>query len=683
MTSIGEGAFHSCSDLTSVIIPNSVTSFGASSFKDCTSLTSVIIPLNVSSIGDYAFSGCSNLTSIVCLSESSLNVSSNAFYGCTSLDKIYVYNNKTNWHSHADKVIQIWAYGKCGANLAYILCGENKYTLIILCNDVEGEMDCFITSPWNDYAEHITAIDIENGVVNIGENAFCYCSSLTSVTIPNSVTSIGKGAFEFCKALTSITIPSSVASIGDEAFAYCSGLTSIIIPSNVTSISDKAFANCSGLTSITIPNSVTSIGKEAFYWCQNLVSITIPNSVASIGDEAFKFCQALTSITIPSNVTSISDETFCGCSGLTSITIPNSVASIGDEAFAYCRDLTSISIPNSVTSIGLRAFSECARLKEVYCYAERVPSTNTDAFQDSSIKTATLHILYLSADEFISTAPWKDFGSFMVSKGDVNGDVKVNTTDVESIVNYIMGNPSGGFVEKAADVNSDGNVNIADAVAVVNIINSGKVFEKIIAKTPEGVVAVDLALPSGTLWANMNVGAIAPEDTGSYYAWGETIPQSSTTYDWSIYKYSMGSETTLTKYCTNSRYGSVDNKTVLDDSDDAARANWGPEWRMPTYEEMKELVEYTTSESVTINGVYGYKFTSKTNGNSIFLPYSGWLWKGGIFPSGSDGFYWSSTVGTISNESWILEFGIRRTTGPKLDVFPRPAGFPIRPVHKK
>ena len=101
--------------------------------------------------------------------------------------------------------------------------------------------------------------------------------------------------------------------------------------------------------------------------------------------------------------------------------------------------------------------------------------------------------------------------------------------------------------------------------------------------------AVDLGLPSGTLWADRNIGANSPEGYGDYFAWGETRPKSE--YNWSTYKYCKGSDKTITKYCDDSSYGTVDNKTVLEPSDDAATANWGSNWRMPTHGEQVELNE--------------------------------------------------------------------------------------------
>ncbi len=131
--------------------------------------------------------------------------------------------------------------------------------------------------------------------------------------------------------------------------------------------------------------SVTSIGDNAFSDCEGLTSVTIPNSVTNLGSSAFQDCPGLTSITIPNGVTSIGEYAFENCSGLTSITIPNSVTSIGEGAFDGCSGLISITIPNSVTSIGNHAFDGCYSLKSVYCLAEQLPNTNTNAFDRNVI----------------------------------------------------------------------------------------------------------------------------------------------------------------------------------------------------------------------------------------------------------------------------------------------------------
>ena len=141
--------------------------------------------------------------------------------------------------------------------------------------------------------------------------------------------------------------------------------------------------------------SVTSIGDYAFGYCSGFTSVTIPNSVTSIGEYAFDYCSGLTSVTIPNSVTSIEPGAFYGCSGLTSVTIGNSVKSIETEAFANCPDLLN-----------------------VYCYAEKVPSTQSDAFDGSYPEYVTLHVPDASIDSYKATAPWSSFRKIVGLSGE-------------------------------------------------------------------------------------------------------------------------------------------------------------------------------------------------------------------------------------------------------------------------
>ena len=292
--------------------------------------------------------------------------------------------------------------------------GCNKLTSIEIPNSVTSIGDEAFRGCYG-----LTSIEIPNSVTSIDGSAFYDCSGLTSIEIPNSVTSISHSAFSHCSGLTSITIPNSVTSIGSFAFRSCSGLTSVEIPNSVTSISNDAFSGCYGLTSIEIPNSVTSIGSYAFSGCYGLTSIEIPNSVTTINSYAFAGCSGLTSIEIPNSVTSIGFDAFRGCTSLTFITIPNSVTSIGYDAFYGCSGLTSVTITNSVTSIGYEAFASCKELADVYCYAKTVPSTQDNAFMDSYIEYATLHVPVAAYDKYKNTVPWSGFGKIVTLESEL------------------------------------------------------------------------------------------------------------------------------------------------------------------------------------------------------------------------------------------------------------------------
>ena len=178
---------------------------------------------------------------------------------------------------------------------------------------------------------------------------------------------------------------------------------------------------------------------------------------------------------------------------------------------------------------------------------------------------------------------------------------------------------------------------------------------------------VDLGLPSGLKWASCNVGAEKPEDFGLYFAWGETQGYSGITSDkgfyWGDYKYSSGQTSStstsfkgLTKYNTNSASGTVDNLTVLEQVDDAAYTS-DKTCRMPTRADFEELIANTTSVWETLNGVNGRRFTSKTNGNSIFVPAAGFCLSGSVRNVGSYGYLWSSSLYESNPRSgWYLGF---------------------------
>lgn len=155
--------------------------------------------------------------------------------------------------------------------------------------------------------------------------------------------------------------------------------------------------------------------------------------------------------------------------------------------------------------------------------------------------------------------------------------------------------------------------------------------------------AVDLGLPSGTLWVDSNVGAYTPEGYGIYFAWGEV--QSKDSYNWDTYRLCKGANG-MTKYCTNRYYGYnafTDDKDVLDPSDDVATHKMGEEWRMPTCAEFEELVESCSWTWTTRNGIDGYEVIGP-NGNLIFFPATGYRSDIKYIGNGTLGYYWSCSL---------------------------------------
>lgn len=195
---------------------------------------------------------------------------------------------------------------------------------------------------------------------------------------------------------------------------------------------------------------------------------------------------------------------------------------------------------------------------------------------------------------------------------------------------------------------------------------------------------VDLGLPSGTKWATCNVGAIKPEEFGLYFAWGETegytaddVNNGMKQFSWADYKLCGGSMNTLTKYNNNSSYGTVDNLTTLEQVDDAAYQSDNT-CRTPTRAEIEELIDNTTSTWETLNGVNGIRFTSKTNGNSIFVPAAGMNHNGSINGVGYYCNFWSSSLD--KSDSRLAWFANSYLVNMDVNNYDHCAGFSVRAV---
>lgn len=264
-------------------------------------------------------------------------------------------------------------------------------------------------------------------------------------------------------------------------------------------------------------------------------------------------------------------------------------------------------------------------------------------------------------------------------RGDMNGDGKLNISDVTSSVNTILGKQSQKEIsieELLEDLNLTFKTKDGSIVKV-----EGK---QLMSYSPSHEY-VDLGLSSGTLWATTNVGADNPEDYGDHFEWGETKGYKSGKYrfHWETYKYCKGSINSMTKYCSISNFGYngfVDNLTKLQYEDDAAHINWGSNWRMPTYDEFNELKDECTWTRTTKNGMKGYLVTGP-NGNSIFFSLPGLRWDGDIGYVGSAGYYWTSElVESYPNRAYSIVVGTNTPVWYEHGY--RGNGQSIRPVRK-
>lgn len=203
--------------------------------------------------------------------------------------------------------------------------------------------------------------------------------------------------------------------------------------------------------------------------------------------------------------------------------------------------------------------------------------------------------------------------------------------------------------------------------------------------------AIDLGLPSGLKWASFNLGASEPEGFGDYYAWGEIEPYyisldplvwkegKEAGYDWKSYRWCDGTSDTPNKYGVDLYSGGFfDGNCILDPEDDAAFMTLGSYWRMPTFEDVSELIRFCTREKTQINGVTGYLMTGP-NGNTVFFPAAG-DWVGTSLNNAGGwsrrGFYWTSSTSS-KDRGTSLDFG----DSDLIWTYSRCDGFPIRPVY--
>lgn len=434
------------------------------------------------------------------------------------------------------------------------------------------------------------------------------------------------GVFGGCNKLISITIPENITDLGNRAFYGCTSLTSVILPSNIAQLGNYTFYNCSQLTTVDIPINVSVIGGNAFEGCSKLNNIDLPGNLIWIGEFAFRGCSSLSQISIPDGVTTIDYAAFQNCRSLTSAKLPSDITWISSYCFSGCSSLTSVDIPSGITSIGEYAFDGV----KICCF--RLPSSVT-SIGDYALRGMTF--VALPSPSIVS--------------------IRSNTlSDVKAV--FVPSNLIEQYKVRTDWANYDGRLLPLSAYREEYVLATSG--------------AVDMGL--SVKWAAYNVGATAPEESGGYYSWGETEEKAS--YYWKNYFDSInGSTSSFNKY-----YNDGDGKIKLDLDDDVAHVKWGGSWRMPTTEEIDELIETCISEWTRFNGVNGQLFYSIETGNKLFLPCVGRR-DAYSSPSSQFGYYWSSTLDTSnSSNAYYLGFSVNK------DIYSgkmtRHFGTPIRPV---
>ena len=280
------------------------------------------------------------------------------------------------------------------------------------------------------------------------------------------------------------------------------------------------------------------------------------------------------------------------------------------------------------------------------------------------------------------------FDAVVAALGEMKTQIEALGTGQTSIASKIAG-VTDAINDLVAEVNSG---NTSAAAALAQIIQKLEDLKGSIGgggTTPSTMEYVDLGLPSGLKWAKCNLGASKPSDYGDYYAWGETAPKAD--YDWATYKWMQAGQSDwkyITKYTfADGKTGGIwydssgnfigDNLTTLRPADDAATQQLGSPWRMPTIDEIQELIDKCTWTWTTQDGVNGYQVDGP-NGNAIFLPAAGYRKVSGLKYAGSQGYCWSSSLSTTeSNCAYSLDLNSDRYLIARTYRY---FGYTVRPV---
>ena len=427
VTSIGDNAFYSCDELTSVTFPDSVTSIGDFAFWCCTSLTSVTIPDSVTRIGDYAFFECDSLPSVT-IPDSVTSIGNGTFEDCASLTSVTIPERVTS--------IGSYAFEDCAS---------------------------------------LTSVTIPESVTSIDECAFGYCTSLKSVTIENPECFIYLDPHTFsngCDAAGDYSFTGTIYGYNNstaQAFAEYFLYTFERLEYTPTSTTGTCGADLTwNFDESTGTLTISGTGEMNHYFPQaaapwmrlNVTSAVIEDGVTSIGDGAFFDCTSLVSVTIPDSVTSIGYRVFYGCSSLPSVTIPEGVTRIGDNVLAFCDSLTAVTILNPDCEIP---------------YSSTAINNGFDGF------TGTIY----GYDNSTAQAYAEDYGCKFESLGaapepvyapaDVDGNGEITVDDTSAILQDISGQIFGEiqFSEaqfKAADVKGDGRLTVDDVSIILQYI---------------------------------------------------------------------------------------------------------------------------------------------------------------------------------------------------------------------
>ena len=332
--------------ITGVLLPDTVTVIAEQAFEGCTQLRRIGFSSALERIGSRAFFGCTSLKEVA-VPHTVNTVAAGAFSGCTSLTSLTVEEGNKNYYSSGNCVIR-----------------NSDLTVMTGCTNsvIPEEVQAIARSAFE--GSEFETIALPDGLTSIEADAFRNCAALATAELPASLETLAGNAFSGCALLRSLTVAEENPVFRAEGNCIIrksdgvliAGCESSELPaSGITAIGDYAFERYAG-REIDLPEGLERI--EAYAFAESaLVRVGLPDSIKSIGEYAFEHCTSLQEIAFPVGLESIGTAAFCNCTSLQNVAFPDTLRSIGQSAFKNTALGVTV-VPSTIEEIGSYAFTD-------------------------------------------------------------------------------------------------------------------------------------------------------------------------------------------------------------------------------------------------------------------------------------------------------------------------------------